>query len=620
LGLDEPEGGNRVGEAEKAGIMTASTGNVPGRIFMSYRREDTDYPASWLYERLVSHFGRDQVFKDVDSIRGGDDFIDVMTSAVRSCDVLLALIGGLWLTVTDSDGQRRLDKPDDFVRLEIEAALTRNIRVIPILVGARMPRADELPEALVKLARRQAVELSPNRFDIDTQRLLRVLDQAVVEAQEHARQVAAEAAARQVRQVEQPQGQIRERADHLGLVADNDIPRVADAARDVLPAETTVGTAEAPVRPARANQPEPAASRPKLAASHVRRQQEPSASPGPRAQPGGDLPWQPAHLLSGHTGIIRAMAFSPDGQLLATGAGAPDNTVRLWEAATGRHLRTLPLKPDTQHGNQQYFMITWMVFSRDGRRLATSGDSYRTWWLWDLDTGQPQPKILPGNQAAAFRPDGRQLAVAAMDGTVCLYDPATGMEQGVVRLGGPVSKTADSLKRAVGRGTGKYDEMRFTPDVRLLATRNVSTMQLWDSATGERKGSFKVTTEYPCIVGLRPDGREVLCTGQSPGTVELRDAVSGMLQHTVKGDRFAMATFTPDGRNLATIVGPGVLLWDAASSDHLGTLSRREAVDTSISCTAFRPDGHMLAVAEYRQARTPRGDAAYAGPRVQVWV
>ena len=99
--------------------------------------------------------------------------MEVITSAVGSCDVLLTLIGNEWLTITDADGQRRLDDPDDFVRLEIEAALTRNVRVIPILVeGAQMPRADELPDSLAKLVRRQALELSPARFEFDTSRLL----------------------------------------------------------------------------------------------------------------------------------------------------------------------------------------------------------------------------------------------------------------------------------------------------------------------------------------------------------------------------------------------------------------------------------------------------------------
>jgi hypothetical protein len=154
---------------------------VTGRIFISYRREETAYPAGWLYDRLSSRFGG-QVFKDVDSIQLGDDFVEVITRAVGSCDVLLALIGEDWLTITDAKGERRLDDPADFVRLEIEAALSRNVRVIPILVdGAAMPRADQLPESLAGLGRRQALELSPSRFETDTDRLLKVLEQTLAD-------------------------------------------------------------------------------------------------------------------------------------------------------------------------------------------------------------------------------------------------------------------------------------------------------------------------------------------------------------------------------------------------------------------------------------------------------
>jgi hypothetical protein len=162
--------------------MAGSSPAPPGRIFISYRREETAYAAGWLFAQLADHFGDGQVFKDVDSIQLGDDFVEVITRAVGSCDVLLALIGDEWLAITDEHGRRRLDDPDDFVRLEIEAALTRNVRVIPILVeGARMPRADELPDSLVTLVRRHALELSPARFDFDTGRLLKVLDRTLAE-------------------------------------------------------------------------------------------------------------------------------------------------------------------------------------------------------------------------------------------------------------------------------------------------------------------------------------------------------------------------------------------------------------------------------------------------------
>jgi hypothetical protein len=164
--------------------MVASPPAVAGRIFISYRRDDTDFPAGWLYERLVAHFGVDRVVKDVESITRGDDSAGPITGAVGGRDVLLVLIGDRWLTFTDDRGRRRLDDPDDLVRLEIEAALARGVRVIPILVGsAGMPPAEELPAGLAKLSRRHALELSPSRFESDLNRLVRVLDRTLDEMQ-----------------------------------------------------------------------------------------------------------------------------------------------------------------------------------------------------------------------------------------------------------------------------------------------------------------------------------------------------------------------------------------------------------------------------------------------------
>jgi hypothetical protein len=141
------------------------------RIFISYRRQETAWPAGRLYDVLVEHFPVEQVFKDVDNIEPGEDFVERITAAVESCDVLLALIGPQWLTLTNKKGQRRLDDPGDYVRVEIETAFTRRIRVIPILVDeARMPGADELPPTLASLVRRNAVEISPLTFD--TKRLI----------------------------------------------------------------------------------------------------------------------------------------------------------------------------------------------------------------------------------------------------------------------------------------------------------------------------------------------------------------------------------------------------------------------------------------------------------------
>ena len=158
-------------KSDGLGKWSALNESLPGRIFISYRRQETAWPARQLYDVLVEHFPAEQVFKDVDNIEPGEEFVERITAAVESCDVLLALIGPQWLTITNEKGQRRLDNPEDYVRLEIETALTRKIRVIPILVDeARMPGADELPATLAPLVRRNAVEINPVTFD--TKRLI----------------------------------------------------------------------------------------------------------------------------------------------------------------------------------------------------------------------------------------------------------------------------------------------------------------------------------------------------------------------------------------------------------------------------------------------------------------
>jgi hypothetical protein len=152
------------------------------RIFISYRREETAYAAGWLFDRLTDRFGRNQVFKDVDCIEPGQDFVDEIDRAVGSCEVLLALIGTRWLSGHDDRDRPRLEAADDYVRLEIEAALHREVRVIPVLVdGAPMPRAADLPPSLVHLVRRQAFELSPGRFNSDAANLFGVLERILPE-------------------------------------------------------------------------------------------------------------------------------------------------------------------------------------------------------------------------------------------------------------------------------------------------------------------------------------------------------------------------------------------------------------------------------------------------------
>jgi hypothetical protein len=145
-------------------------------ILVSYRREDSVAYAGRLADRLKDHFGAEHVFLDIDAIRFGDDFVHAIEASLKSCDVVVAVIGPEWASVTDASGRRRLDRPDDFVRLEIATALERGIRVVPALVGgAAVPEAHLLPPDLAPLARRQALEISDDAFHHDVNRLIRAI-------------------------------------------------------------------------------------------------------------------------------------------------------------------------------------------------------------------------------------------------------------------------------------------------------------------------------------------------------------------------------------------------------------------------------------------------------------
>jgi hypothetical protein len=151
----------------------------PGfHIILNYRREDTAGHAGRLYDDLADQFGADQVFMDIDAIEPGVDFAEVIEHAVGSASVFLSLIGQRWLSAVDADGMRRLDKADDFVRLEIEAALRPEVRVIPVLVqNATMPTSEDLPASMAPFARRNAIELRDNSWRYDVGRLIETIQQ-----------------------------------------------------------------------------------------------------------------------------------------------------------------------------------------------------------------------------------------------------------------------------------------------------------------------------------------------------------------------------------------------------------------------------------------------------------
>ena len=168
-------------DAEREDEPQPVTETAPGRgkVFISYRRRETAGHAGRLYDRLAEHFGDERVFMDL-RMEPGLDFVEQIDDAVTHCDALLSLIGSQWLDMRDAHGRRRLDDPNDFARLEVESALARDVRVIPVLLqDAKMPEPEDLPKSLAPLARRHAIELSDERWDYDVGRLIEVLDRTI---------------------------------------------------------------------------------------------------------------------------------------------------------------------------------------------------------------------------------------------------------------------------------------------------------------------------------------------------------------------------------------------------------------------------------------------------------
>jgi WD40 repeat protein/serine/threonine protein kinase len=288
---------------------------------------------------------------------------------------------------------------------------------------------------------------------------------------------------------------------------------------------------------------------------------------------------QEIRTLSGHRGVVTALTFSPDGRRLATTSA--DETLRVWDVAIGREILRF----------EGYMAFAWGVaFSPDGRRLALPGAP--TLRVLDANSGQELLSINSGGaQGVAYSPDGRRLASAGVDGTVRVWNAASGQE--LLALKGP----PDSEVWGV---TYSPDGRRLATVGRLAREREGATMRsegrlrVWDAVGGQEL--FTLTTTGAGNVAFSPDGRR-LATPGADGTVRVWDAAGDHDSLTLRGDSrgFYRAAFSPDGLRLATGgLDEIVRVWDTAAGRQLCALNWDSR---TIFGVTFSPDGHRLAAA-----------------------
>lgn len=276
-------------------------------------------------------------------------------------------------------------------------------------------------------------------------------------------------------------------------------------------------------------------------------------------------------LQTGHTLRVEAVAFSPDSRWLASGSA--DNTVKLWDVATGGELRTLASRA---------FWVKSVTFSPDGRLLA-SGGMDGSINLWDVATGQVV-RTLTGHSgpvvSLAFSRDGQWLASGSNDKTIKVWDTATGGEP-----------------RTLTGHLGWVTTVAFSPDGRWLASgSNDRTVKLWDVAKGRERYTLTGHSDIVNAVAFSPDG-SWLASGGSDTKVKVWKVAKGRERFTLTGhsSKVLALSFSPDGRQL--IAGGGnkaVKIWETSTGHEVRTLASKNSLDL-VETVAFSPDGRWLA-------------------------
>ena len=543
------------------------------KISISYRRADSEAMTGRIFDRLIAHYGKEAIFRDIDDIPVGIDFRVHINEVLRSTHILLAIVGPAWLGAIPGANERIQEEADP-VRVEVETALRRRVPVIPVLIGnTRMPGSDQLPPSLKDFAFRNAVKVDPGQdFDYHMDRLIKAMDGILNQAPKPP-------PSRETKIPRQPT------AERQAAAALADAPRRNDAGGRTA-AQPAAGAESAATG---------------MPFSHTiptdwREQVWPDNRQARimRLSIGGSVlavlliaaifalsggsGSSGARLLTlgGHSGAVTAVAFAPGGRTLISGSS--DRSLKIWDASSGQILKTLTGDTDT---------IASIASLPNGKRII-SGSFDRSVVIWDADTGEAirtlrseqtySWEVPPAVWAVAVSPDGTRIVSGSADSNIKVWNATTG-----------------ELLRVLRGHSDGVTSIAYFPDGKLAVSGSKDgTVKLWDANTWQALQIFPNQGGAVLSVAVAPDGKRIAASGNG-NAVSVWNVVTGQQTRTLASEsgRLDALQFSGDGKRLfAGGSNNTIVVWDAEGGQFLHALTGHSG---PVRTLAVSPDGRRFA-------------------------